>query len=137
MQTFLPYPNYYESAKVLDRQRLGKQRVEVKQILNSLLGHSKGWINHPAVKMWRGHEYALTSYGLAICYEWIDRGYKDSLAKEFIELRLMLGPGHEPPWRLDERIHLSHQSNLVRKDPAHYRQFFPDVPDNLAYFWPV
>lgn len=29
MQTFLPYPDFVESASVLDRQRLGKQRVEV------------------------------------------------------------------------------------------------------------
>jgi hypothetical protein len=26
---------------------------------------------------------------------------------------------------------------LVRKLPDHYRQFFPDVPDNLPYFWPT
>lgn len=28
MQTFLPYQNFVASARVLDRQRLGKQRVE-------------------------------------------------------------------------------------------------------------
>ena len=28
MQTFLPYSNFKKSAKCLDRQRLGKQRVE-------------------------------------------------------------------------------------------------------------
>ena len=30
MQTFLPYNNFYKSAKVLDQKRLGKQRVESK-----------------------------------------------------------------------------------------------------------
>ena len=35
MQTFLPYPDFHESAKVLDMKRLGKQRVEVLQLLNS------------------------------------------------------------------------------------------------------
>jgi hypothetical protein len=24
----------------------------------------------------------------------------------------------------------------VRKDPAHYRRYFPDVPDDLPYVWP-
>lgn len=33
MQTFLPYPDFAESAKVLDNGRLGKQRLEAKQIL--------------------------------------------------------------------------------------------------------
>lgn len=33
MQTFLPYANFEASAKVLDYKRLGKQRVEAKQIL--------------------------------------------------------------------------------------------------------
>ena len=33
MQTFLPSPNFTESARILDNKRLGKQRVEAKQIL--------------------------------------------------------------------------------------------------------
>jgi len=33
MQTFVPYANFSESAKVLDRQRLGKQRVETLQVM--------------------------------------------------------------------------------------------------------
>jgi len=52
MQTFLPYQNYSRCAEVLDNKRLGKQRVECLQILNALLDASKGWKQHPAVKMW-------------------------------------------------------------------------------------
>ena len=33
MQTFLPYPDMIKSAKALDYKRLGKQRVEAKQII--------------------------------------------------------------------------------------------------------
>lgn len=36
--TFLPYPNFIGSAKVLDRLRLGRQRVENLQIMQALLG---------------------------------------------------------------------------------------------------
>ena len=32
MQTFLPSPRFAESARCLDSARLGKQRVEAKQI---------------------------------------------------------------------------------------------------------
>lgn len=42
-----------------------------------------------------------------------------------------------PPWLGDAELHRSHQSALVRKDPTYYRQFFPDVPDDLPYVWPV
>jgi hypothetical protein len=34
MQTFLPYPSFEETAKILDYKRLGKQRVEAYQIAN-------------------------------------------------------------------------------------------------------
>lgn len=36
MQTFLPYKDFAECARVLDDKRLGKQRVECLQILNAL-----------------------------------------------------------------------------------------------------
>ncbi len=67
MQTFLPYPCFIESAKCLDFRRLGKQRVESKQLLNALeirkSGIAKGgWVNHPATVMWEGYEDALKHY---------------------------------------------------------------------------
>jgi len=58
MQTFIPLPSFVESAKVLDRTRLGNQRNEAKIILKCLLYPSeKGWRNHPAVKMWSGFDF--------------------------------------------------------------------------------
>lgn len=41
-----------------------------------------------------------------------------------------------PPWLGDTAFHLSHRPALVRKDPAHYRPLFPDVPDDVPYVWP-
>lgn len=144
MQTFLPYPSYPDTAVVLDRQRLGKQRVEVLQILNVLHeieGTGKGWVNHPAVRMWRGYEPLLCEYGLAITDEWKSRGYKDTCADK-ISQHLDWATAGEftmsvPPWFGDAAFHLSHQSNLLRKDPEHYGQFFIGVPDDLPYIWPV
>lgn len=134
MQTFLPYPSAAHSAACLDRQRLGKQRVEALQILRTLQGRSSGWIHHPAVKMWRGYEHDLAFYGWFICEEWRLRGYADNCQPEFERHAVALS--EHPPWSGDKAFHRSHQSNLVRKLPAHYRQFFPDVPDDLPYVWP-
>lgn len=38
MQTFLPYPDFIKSASVLDKRRLGKQRVETLQIMQAIFG---------------------------------------------------------------------------------------------------
>lgn len=143
MQTFLPLPTYCGSAYVLDRQRLGKQRVEVKQLALALgvrVGdHSpkpSSWANHPAARMWEGYEGALLLYGIAICDEWTSRGYRDSLAPQF--WRAMKGRDiSPPPWLGRSEFHASHRSNLLRKLPEHYRQFEWSEPDNLPYVWPV
>lgn len=133
MQTFLPLPDFKECAKVLDYRRLGKQRVEAWQILRTLaLGESaKGWRNHPAVLMWRGHENALNLYAREMCLEWRARGYVDNMLDRFV----CVGDPILPNWLGNSTLHLSHQSNLIRKYPEHYRQYFPEVPDNLEYFW--
>lgn len=137
MQTFLPYPDFARSAAALDYRRLGKQRVEAKQIYLALTQPGYGWKSHPAVKMWTNYEMALLLYGSLICREWKKRGYKDSLLPWFEER----GAGQIvefPHWLFwNDKFCLSHQSNLVRKDPAFYRPLFPDVPDNLPYVWPV
>lgn len=133
MQTFLPYPDFKQSARVLDRQRLGKQRVEAKQIIMAMDAQT-GWSNHPATRMWIGYRPALAAYGAAVCREWISRGYRDSLLGWFESL--MVPIYGVPGWFGDELFHRSHRSNLVRKLPEHYGVLWPGVPDDLPYVWP-
>lgn len=149
MQTFLPYADFERSAAVLDDRRLGKQRVEVLQVMRALTRPGHGWRHHPAVRMWRGHEEALAAYGAAICGEWVRRGHADTCEAKIGADAAVAGvqrvrgqgelaaAGALPPWLGDEALHRSHRSNLVRKDPAHYGPRFGDVPDDLAYVWPT
>lgn len=140
MQTFLPYPWFNKTASVLDYRRLGKQRVETFQLLRALNGETKGWANHPAARMWRGHEALLALYGCMICDEWKRRGYTDNMSPRIAEYFKIYGKPSDspkPPWLGDENFHRSHQSNLVRKDADFYRTYFPDVPDDLEYVWPI
>lgn len=128
MNTFLPYESFRESARCLDRLRLGKQRVEVLQLLQG------SFPNHPAAMMWEGYRSALASYGLVICHEWRSRGYQDTCwdkISEYVGDKIVY-----PPWLQDKKFHDSHKSNLLRKDPAHYGQFGWDVPTDLPYVWP-
>lgn len=166
MQTFLPYPDFTLSAKVLDNKRLGKQRVEASQILKINLTYrylheeNSGivsnlkymyspidgkipWENHPAVLMWRGHEVSVAKYGCAICCEWIKRGYKDNQFSFFARIAEdeldEFGTRKNPEWLGNPKLHLSHQSNLLRKDWDYYINYFGEnIQDiTLPYYWPV
>ena len=80
MQTFLPYPGFADSARILDARRLGKQRAETIQVLRALTVAGYGWRNHPAATMWAGYEEAVVRYGLEICDVWCALGRADTCA---------------------------------------------------------
>ena len=136
MQTFLPYSDFKESAQCLDMKRLGKQRVEVLQLLNSFHKPDyKGWKNHPAREMWRGYENALALYGMVVCEAWLERGYKDTCWGKINAYYDKSKPTTMPSWFGMTDLHTSHKSNLIRKNPDHYKQLWPDIPDNIPYVW--
>ena len=131
MQTFLPYANFSRSARALDYKRLGKQRVEALQIHNIVSGKrtTGGWVNHPAVKMWKGYAAALAVYHNTMIDEWVDRGYNNNMPK------LPVGHLETPTWLGDERLHSSHRSNLLRKDADFYGTKGGQESPDMGYFW--
>jgi hypothetical protein len=149
MQTFLPYPDFERSARVLDAKRLGKQRVECIQVLRGLTRSDYGWRHHPAVLMWGGFPEALGRYAFTMCEVWVERGFADTCAAtigvDLLETGVrhvrsqaeLEAAGRLPPWLGDPAFHRSHQSALVRKDPELYGPLFPGVPGDLEYVWPV
>jgi hypothetical protein len=149
MQTFTPYSDFTATARALDTKRLGKQRVEVIQIVRALTVPGYAWASHPAVLMWQGYEEALGRYGLTMCTVWTERGFADTCAETIMaDLRSigiesirgydeLAGDGALPDWLFDPELQRSHQSALIRKEPEHYRRLFPGVGDDLPYVWPV
>jgi hypothetical protein len=149
VQTFLPYPDFAASAAALDDRRLGKQRVEALQVLRALTWTTYGWKRHPAVRMWAGYPDGLAAYGLAVCAEWTGRGRPDTCAATIGAD--LVAAGRPPPraqaelaaraelpeWIGDDRVHRSHRSALVRKDPEFYGPLFPDADPEEPYVWPV
>lgn len=95
MQTFLPYPDFDDSARVLDYRRLGKQRVEARQILRAISGSTYGWQSHLAVRMWRGYQHNM--------------GYFDVPENYSV-----------PLWLGHPAFHYSHRSMLFQKSPRDY-----------------
>lgn len=144
IQTFLTDRDWEITARQLDYRRLGKQRVECKQILKALgffvgddgklvrsILPSKGWANHPCTKMWLGYHDALAQYQRVMIREWISRGYSNTMIVPKLERIYKL-----PRWIEDERVYASHRSNLLRKLPEHYGQFGWTEPPDLPYFYP-
>lgn len=155
MQTFLALPNYMDSMRVLDKYRLGNQVW--REGLTLIRG---GWPNHPASRMWRGHEYHLGLYLLAGCNVLAERGknYPVVIEKIIAEMQKFNDTG-TPSWLGDEKFHASHRSNLLRKVrlakeraletgkekdwsvanhmAEWYSQFGWSEPDNLPYVWPT
>jgi hypothetical protein len=135
VNTFLPFADFQQTASCLEYRRLGKQRVEARQIIKVLEDPgAKGWKNHPAVIMWKGYTIALKKYFNVIVLEWIKRGYKNTLELYNIPDQVAM-----PWWMGNTDFHYSHQASLLRKDSVFYRGKFPDLPTkykSLGYIWP-
>lgn len=152
MQTFLPDPNYAESMRCLDYRRLGKQRVEARQLIMSVLtGSGGGWRNHPACKMWERHIPDLMIYHDIAVIEWRNRGYTNNMTvfcPVNVRLDFVLDPEYDyhhvmdyfekgpPPWMGDPAFHASHRAALLHKDPEWYGQFGWKEEPKLEYIWP-
>jgi hypothetical protein len=120
MQTFLPYPEF-DSVRLLDRRRLGKQIVECHQLL---LGQ---YSNHPASIMWSGYRWALLKYG-SECYKIWGNSHKSG---EYILSELdKLEPSEYPEWIQDGRVSYSHRCNLARKGVLEHKS-------SNVYCWPI
>jgi hypothetical protein len=143
MQTFLPFSDFSRTANVLDMRRLGKQRVETLQILQALHNTTgkNSWITHPATQMWKGFENCLVQYGLAICREWILRGYKDTCLEKISKFNN--GESIPPNWLGNEKFHSVHRGILLDKNYEWYKQFNWEDPrlsrinNSYPYYWPT
>jgi len=158
MQTFIPIAttNFSDIAKTLDNKRLNKQALEGWQILMTLVeldpngDHRtpKGWVNHPAVKMWRGYETALLHYIIAMCDEWRARGYNttiDDKARTTFTTAVMVGKISTtliyPPCIVEE-VATTHRTALLAKEYEWYSQFewaedTGTAPLTYEYLWIV
>jgi len=160
MQTFITTTNgWRDVAKTLDNKRLNKQALEGWQIMLTLLeldpegNHRtpKGWVNHPAVKMWRGHEHELLMYVGSMALEWVHRGYKTTLHEKALNTFARgvatgktTAKSPAPSWMLDtpkfEAIASSHRTALLAKNYGWYSQFgwaedTGVAPEGYTYIW--
>lgn len=159
MQTFITSDrgDFAYTARTLDNLRLNKQALEGWQILLTLLeldpqgNHRtpRGWVNHPATKMWRGYELALYGYIQTMVKEWVLRGYNSTIgdkATETIKVayeNALVTEYQDPWWRTPEimsQVASTHRQALLWKNYEHYSQFgwAEDIgfqPKSYEYLW--
>ncbi|NBW11503.1 MAG: hypothetical protein EBR82_26080 [Caulobacteraceae bacterium] len=153
MQTFLPFKDFFESAQALDNKRLNKQILEGYQILKVLNNNDPkaAWRNHPAVKMWRGHEGQLWLYIMNMVDEANKRGIKTD--KNMDNLKVLKAATAKnwgwslPNWYRDPfilaKVLTTHKANLYKKDPTYYSNFVSSTTDEnnspccptCSYYW--
>lgn len=152
--TFVTNDNLIDCAKNLDDRRLGKQRVEAKQLIDLLIKKQNGetkiaWENHPAALMWIGHIDALKIYYNYMVREWISRGFINnmelySINEEHTLIRSYIdntGKTHLLPtenkgvvfpwWFIWMPFVCSHRAALIRKDTSYFTKF---KDNNIEYF---
>ena len=139
MQLFMPYPDVYRSAAVLDPVRLGKQRLEAYECATAAR-------RHPCVDAWQGAHTLAAHFGLACCMRYAGFRKRDGTpydTERMLVKLLPLAPGkaeHAPTpwWWGDDAVHTLYQRWLVRKDPAFYGPVFDVEPLDVADFpWEV
>lgn len=141
LNTFVLSVDHHVTADLLDRQRLGKQRVEAKQIINILehfdntQDNKKAWFNHPVCQMWIGYTEHLKKYFNIISGEWVARGYKHNMGFYAVDEE----KSEAPYWIAWPELRYSHMASLFRKDPREYwgRFEFPCAYNEFGYVWPT
>lgn len=161
MQTFLTHSHgdfFGRTARTLDNKRLNKQALEAWQIMMTNLKldpagnhrEPRGWFNHPATKMWRGHEIVLGDYINAMCDEWRSRGFKTTIGDKAVQTLNQahalgrLTSADAPSWLLNagkfSKICSSHRVALLCKNYDWYTKFGWSedsgiAPDGYDYVW--
>lgn len=110
MQVFLPFPDIEKSLRCLDKRRLGKQRVEAKQLIQIVSGDGKGWKNHPCTRMYTNYLGFLKHYYNKSLEIFREKGGNNVQLQPIEESEVQ-----NPPWFGDSKFHESHLANLMRK----------------------
>lgn len=150
MQTFITDSREVGyGVEYLDQKRLVKQMLECRQIMAALAGETKGWVNHPATKMWKGKEYYLVDYATNVGWEMHRRGYKwqenfNKLYDSYGLVTELRGVTDEFSAEAFNKIVYTHRGRLYEKDPDHYAQWstYTDYKkyvccDRCNYYWPT
>lgn len=141
--------HFLPSARKLNRQRLFKQIIEARYVLDVLTGKSKkkGYNNHPIMKMWHGYLPSLRQYINDHITAYKERKKKngDYCSTSIQPYELSNYKIVHPWWTSCDYIIFSHKASLLRKERMRYEEpwywtddDFLNIPPewlNYGYIW--
>lgn len=145
MITWFTRFSFDRTAEDLTTQTLGWQLEEFRDVWSAMIGSNDGEIpdNHPVLRMWEGYEFALGTYGMALCDQFtrVRRQLDSTLYDVYYDIQDIKKDDKEfvyeaPPWFKDADVCRSHRSNLMRREPSNYKRTWPKTPENMPYLWP-
>jgi len=144
IRTWMPEPDYLDSAACLHPRHLAAQRAMCVQMLDHRR-LSPRLARSPGLRLWEGRRESLGVYALVVCHVWTLRnGHRDSVAgkvldsirpegaRDRVEQAAALNLRHPteaacdaagitlPDWFGDPEIHAQHRLDLLRARPEHY-----------------
>jgi hypothetical protein len=149
--TWLPYPDFQESAAHLHKDDLAIQRWNILELAewyhkvdpdrSPIADNQRHNLDdHPITEMWEGHVLQLVTFGLVCCdvYSQI-KGDRDPLVEQFMYHMDCANTEEadmtKPSWFGDVEVHLSHRAELLRMRPKYYSAYF--MPDQVRHMvWP-
>lgn len=125
MQVFHPFEDAYKSAQCIDDKRLLNQVNEIKTILGSLREEYKAWRNHSTTKLWENNSDYLRYYQIVLLDVWTKKHYCVGLDIPYDVVANSIMKGRPKFFTLE--YFKEQQKILLKKNPEHYKKYFPDV----------
>jgi len=150
MDTFVPFPNFKDTAKALRHDdainslRAALKIMEIKHEYGNVDTHAT-LARHPMVEMWGEAIPHLCEYAFALI-EAIpeERTGALNLAKieRAVQFHLSCATSGEyrmdpPRWLGDEMFHAAQRSALMRLRPLHYGAMWPTEDMSIPQYWPT
>ena len=140
---WLPYANVTNSVQALSDDDLIEQ-IRQCELLVQMLAEEATDSRLLVVQMWRGYETCVVTYLLQACQEFDRRAPRWKHLTLALVRRVWLraeGVGWPrgkpmPRWFGSRLVHMSHQSQLMRRRPTHYARQWPTVPLDMPLLWP-
>ena len=123
--------NVLDTAKCLDKKRLNKQIIEVKQLIKAIQGETKAWRNHPVTVMYENYLNFLRGYKNCLI------AYKENRIQD-AEFFSKWCDCTKPDFLKDCGWYFENMKNrLFTKDKQHYLQYFPTAVESYSNYYYV
>ena len=126
MQVFVPFKEPLKTAQCLDNKRLNKQIIECNQLIKTIRGFSKAWMNHPVTRMYQHKDlFRYMNYYVCCLHNFKNGFMKDAKIYNDMAMNVLNEMKESGNEILTDEFCDQHKRRLYAKNPDHYKQFEP------------